>query len=280
MATIRHIAFFIDDPDRLAAFYHDVFDMEITRRSPTGISTWITDGYMDIALIRRRGLDRPKGINHWGFTLDKGEKDKVYEGLRARGLDPFDPRRDGLNAPRPFVEEAAHDIHGNRFDISLGMREIEPGKQTQVSDKRKADIPATTPKIRHIALFTKDPGALGDFYHDVFGMEIVGKTGRGATWITDGYVNFALLQWRSEKTPLGINHFGFTLTEEDQPRIYDRLKARDIEIFTPGRDRPYVEEAARDIEGNRFDMSCAMREIDEEMARPRTAEELVDTETI
>jgi catechol 2,3-dioxygenase-like lactoylglutathione lyase family enzyme len=130
-------------------------------------------------------------------------------------------------------------------------------------------------KIKHIAIFTEDPDKLATFYEEVFGMKVTGKTGRGAVWITDGYMDVALLWKRAEmKIAKGINHFGFTLDKAEKPEIYQKLKARGIDIFQPGQDRPYVEDAAKDPDGNRFDMTTGMRDIDEEMARPRTEAEM------
>jgi catechol 2,3-dioxygenase-like lactoylglutathione lyase family enzyme len=124
MAKIRHIAIFSDDPERLAEFYSDVYGMRVTGRSQGDV--WITDGYMDVALIlRKHEKAPPPGLNHFGFTLEAGEKDVVYDKMNRRGLKPFDPRANNPKSDRPFVEEAAHDPDGNRFDLSLGMRDLE-----------------------------------------------------------------------------------------------------------------------------------------------------------
>ena len=67
-ATIRHIAIFSEDPTALAKFYGEVFGMKVTGVDDLG-NAWVTDGYMDVALLRRRFEKAPKvGINHWGFT--------------------------------------------------------------------------------------------------------------------------------------------------------------------------------------------------------------------
>lgn len=137
MASIRHIAIFSDNPHELAEFYRDVFGLTITRKTEGG-SAWLSDGYMDIALLSTKVSERPQGIHHWGFTVDEDEKAEIYAKLEARSLDPFDPRRDGLNVPRPFVEDAAHDIDGNRYDISTGMR---ADKETIVDTTEKAKKP-------------------------------------------------------------------------------------------------------------------------------------------
>ncbi len=127
MATIRHIAIFSDDPEKLAEFYSDVYGMTITGRSKGDV--WVTDGYMDVALIYRRQADMPKGLNHFGFTIDPAEKPAIYAKMATRGLAPYDPRRDNLQVDRPFVEDAAHDPDGNRFDISAGKRDMEAEKK-------------------------------------------------------------------------------------------------------------------------------------------------------
>ena len=124
MAKIQHIAIVAEDPERLAQFYADVYGMEITGRSKGDV--WITDGYMDVAVIAHKNLpDQETGINHFGFTIQAEEKDEVYRKMTSFGLDPFDPRAANPDPDRPFVEHAAFDVEGNRFDISTGMRDLE-----------------------------------------------------------------------------------------------------------------------------------------------------------
>jgi hypothetical protein len=130
-------------------------------------------------------------------------------------------------------------------------------------------------KIKHIALFAKEPRKLAQWYIDTFGMKLTGETGLGGVWITDGYIDFAVLPYRNERTPLGINHWGFTFeSDEEKAVVFKKLQDSGHKIFQPGNgDRPYVEDATRDPEGNRFDLTSAMREIDPEMMRQRTEEE-------
>ena len=69
MAKIQHIAIFSDDPEKLAGFYVDTYGMKVTGRSKGDV--WVTDGYMDVALIMRKNESAPKpGIHHFGFTLE------------------------------------------------------------------------------------------------------------------------------------------------------------------------------------------------------------------
>ena len=64
MAKIRHIAIFSDNPTKLAQFYVDVYGMKITGESMGDV--WVTDGYMDVALISRKTEKAPHGIHQIG----------------------------------------------------------------------------------------------------------------------------------------------------------------------------------------------------------------------
>jgi catechol 2,3-dioxygenase-like lactoylglutathione lyase family enzyme len=127
MARIKHIAIFSEDPAKLAEFYVNVFGMKITGESQGDV--WVTDGYVDVALISRKSEKAPKpGIHHWGFTLDDDEKATVYRKLTARGLPPSDPRVEDPTIDRPYVEDKGHDIDGNRYDLTSGKRAMDVEK--------------------------------------------------------------------------------------------------------------------------------------------------------
>ena len=75
-------------------------------------------------------------------------------------------------------------------------------------------------RIRHIALSVKDIDATADFYEKAFGLTRSPKSEGPTAWrvyMSDGEVNLALLQYKSEvgsglKKPgefVGIHHFGF-----------------------------------------------------------------------
>ena len=128
MARIKHIAIFTEDANKLAQFYVDVFGMKITGESQGDV--WVTDGYMDMALLKRKRATAPKvGIHHWGFTLDPDEKAEVYKKLTARGFPPDDPRAEDPTIDRPFVEDKGLDIDGNRFDLTTGKRDMDEEKR-------------------------------------------------------------------------------------------------------------------------------------------------------
>ena len=79
-------------------------------------------------------------------------------------------------------------------------------------------------RIKHIALTTKDPGKVAEFYKQAFGLEEVRRNEAGSVWLTDGYISLAVLNWKTEKNgdvgPMGpnfsgIHHFGFQVDDED-----------------------------------------------------------------
>jgi predicted enzyme related to lactoylglutathione lyase len=113
-------------------------------------------------------------------------------------------------------------------------------------------------RIRHIAIFSDDPANLADFYADVFGMKVNGKSNQGAVWMTDGYMDIALLPRRgNELAPQGVHHFGITIDVEEKDHVYSRLKERGHKLMTPPPGRPYVEDAVKDADGNKFDISTS-----------------------
>ena len=109
------------------------------------------------------------------------------------------------------------------------------------------------PKIRHLAIKTKDPARLAKFYGDVFDMKVINTERSGAVYMSDGYLTLAILRNRGEATPSGINHFGFQV--DDLPDIEARLKKFDEPMTARPSTRPYAEHRAMDPDGNLFDIS-------------------------
>jgi predicted enzyme related to lactoylglutathione lyase len=112
------------------------------------------------------------------------------------------------------------------------------------------------PKIRHLALFARDPEKVAKFYQRVFDMEIIRQNpSSGACFVTDGYLTLAVLPHKLKgSSAVGLNHFGFKIDDMDQ--ITQRIADEGLE--TPEKrpeDRPYAEQRACDPEGNMFDLS-------------------------
>lgn len=109
------------------------------------------------------------------------------------------------------------------------------------------------PKIRHLAIKTKDPKRLEKFYAEVFDMKTIHSEENGAIYMSDGYLTLALLRNRGEATPSGINHFGFNV--EDVEAIEQKLAKYDEPLTVRPSNRPFAERRAMDPDGNLFDVS-------------------------
>jgi catechol 2,3-dioxygenase-like lactoylglutathione lyase family enzyme len=95
-------------------------------------------------------------------------------------------------------------------------------------------------RIRHIALSVKDIDATADFYEKAFGLKRSPKS-EGPTayrvYLSDGEINLALLQYKSEvgsglKNPaefVGIHHFGFQC--DDLERQQKQIEAAGGKFF-------------------------------------------------
>ena len=124
-------------------------------------------------------------------------------------------------------------------------------------------------KIKHIAIVCMDPPKLAQFYCEVFGMEVLerkGENGRKAVFLTDGYMNLALLSQKAEGKPNGLNHFGFQI--EDIDAVKAGLKKWDV--VGPAKrppDRTYAEERATDPEGNNFDLNMSGYQLNRHAVR-------------
>ena len=111
MAKIRHLAIKTKSPERLAAFYEQVFGLSRIRSEKSG-AIYMSDGYLTLALLRNRGEATPSGINHFGFHVE--EIDEIREKLNK-----FDEPLTQRPADRPYAEYRAMDPDGNLFDVSV-----------------------------------------------------------------------------------------------------------------------------------------------------------------
>jgi catechol 2,3-dioxygenase-like lactoylglutathione lyase family enzyme len=117
------------------------------------------------------------------------------------------------------------------------------------------------PRIRHIALTTRDPSRVAAFYKEAFGMQEVRRNPRGAVFLTDGYINLAILNTKSEKDAdvgaqgagfCGLHHFGFEV--EDLDRAAEAIEHANGRQLTR-KDEPDLDMAAHDTRN--FEMKWA-----------------------
>ena len=114
---IRHLAIKTPNPEKLAEFYLDAFQMDVLLRE--GSAVYLTDGYITLALLQCRPADSPPGLNHFGFAVE--DADAVSEKLQAHGL----PEPKVRPSNRPYAELRGMDPDGNLFDLSVHGFEIE-----------------------------------------------------------------------------------------------------------------------------------------------------------
>ena len=112
-------------------------------------------------------------------------------------------------------------------------------------------------KIRHIALTTENPAEAAAFYEKAFGMEIIRTSDNGAVFLSDGYINLAILNWKTEKDAdvgpngpnyNGIHHIGFQVDDLDEA-IQDLEGANGTQLSTrEGLDRTMAPAGPRNVE--------------------------------
>jgi hypothetical protein len=84
-------------------------------------------------------------------------------------------------------------------------------------------------------------------------MKEVDRTDRSSIFVSDGYLNLALLHQRTEE-PLGLNHFGFHVRSNEEMRA--RAEQAGTRRGSKRPDRiPFAEYRVHDPEGNGIDIS-------------------------
>lgn len=107
---IRHVALFTPNPQRLADFYCQVFDMNVVDKTDRS-SVFVSDGEINLALLYQR-KEEPLGFNHFGFHVKSNEE------MQARAEKAGVAKGAARPARIPFAEYRVHDPEGNGIDIS------------------------------------------------------------------------------------------------------------------------------------------------------------------
>ena len=130
MAKLRHIAMSVPDPDAIADFYCQAFDMERvgTTDSPLAKGVYVSDGVITVALLKykddesagyvagedERGKDFV-GLHHIGFKVDELRRAETQiENAGGR----YFMGRPTEDAPTTFYEEKFRDPNGFIIDVS------------------------------------------------------------------------------------------------------------------------------------------------------------------
>jgi catechol 2,3-dioxygenase-like lactoylglutathione lyase family enzyme len=230
MPELRQLGIAAEDSGRLADFYRKVFDLETVGEDNGRVI--LSDGVFNVALFPVADGTK-RGLRHLGF-----------EAARAESIRKKLERWQGSisvseSAESAEVDHEMRDPDGNR--ILLNRRAFDAAYQ-------KTPVP-----VRHIALYTPDPRRLADFYCGVLDMREVDRTDRGSVFVSDGYINLALLLQRREE-PLGLNHFGFHVKSNEEMRLRAERAGVRAGAKRPSR-IPFAEYRVHDPEGNGFDIS-------------------------
>lgn len=128
-------------------------------------------------------------------------------------------------------------------------------------------------KIRHIAICTKDLDGTADFFQRFFELKLLERTDVGEyayAFLTDGYLNIALLDFRTEASArafgvdagpgfVGVHHFGFVVA--DPHAVVAQLKQHGKRVIDPptdvGKDGVHFEAKVYDPNGILVDIGTA-----------------------
>ena len=103
------------------------------------------------------------------------------------------------------------------------------------------------PRIRHIAINVQDREKVADYLKKVFGMEEKERGGNGTIYLSDGFVDVALIS--STRHKWGIHHFGFQV---ENVKAIEGLAGA---VATPSMAGVHAEYQLRDPEDNHIDLS-------------------------
>jgi predicted enzyme related to lactoylglutathione lyase len=112
MATrLRHIAIIVPDPEAAAKFFEHAFDMKRAGTARRGI--YMSDGVMNVALLKREADEEPIGLYHFGMwvdDLDAAEKKVLDAGGSYLAGRP--------TSPNSYYEAKYKDPLGIVFDLT------------------------------------------------------------------------------------------------------------------------------------------------------------------
>lgn len=111
MPKLRHLAVVAMNPEEMARFYCDVFEMTIIDRTPTGAVS-LSDGTFNLTFLPQRAEGKPCGLNHMGFEIE----DSAEIAKRLAKWTVVGPTARPDN--RIYAETRATDPEGNMFDLS------------------------------------------------------------------------------------------------------------------------------------------------------------------
>ena len=141
MAKLRHVAMSVPDPEKIAEFYCEAFDMKIVSRtdSPLAKGVHVSDGVITMALLNFKSDSQgPKdnfGLHHIGFWVD--DISEAEAKVEKAGGEYLMGRPEKGDTSTMFYEEKFRDPNGVIVDIThLGWA----GSIKEVVAKEEAEV--------------------------------------------------------------------------------------------------------------------------------------------
>lgn len=113
MPKLRRLTIVSLNPERLAQFYQEVFEMRRVA-NPKGEAIYLSDGYFNLTIIPNRAEGKASGLNHIGFDVSPAEAASVLGRFEHWGLATPGSRE----GKRSFADLRGTDPDGNNMDIS------------------------------------------------------------------------------------------------------------------------------------------------------------------
>jgi catechol 2,3-dioxygenase-like lactoylglutathione lyase family enzyme len=192
MPQLRRLAISAEDPAKLAAFYREVFELD--QIGEAGGAVFLSDGTFNLALLPETDA-AATGLKGLGFETARIESIRKKLAGTAAG-DQNLVERDANTG----IEYEMRDPDGNLIGFCKGAFDVSFRPGPCRSSYRR---------------YTPDPQRLADFYCQVLDMQEVERTDRSSIFVSDGYLNLALLYQRKEE-PIGLNHFGFHVKSNEE----------------------------------------------------------------
>ena len=111
MAKLRHLALIVEDPEASARFFEQAFDMKRAGSARRGI--YLSDGTVNVALLKRESEKERVGIYHFGMWVD--DLDSSENKVLAAGGEYLAGRP---TSPNSFYEAKYRDPNGIVFDLT------------------------------------------------------------------------------------------------------------------------------------------------------------------
>jgi lactoylglutathione lyase len=111
MAKLRHVALIVEDPEASAKFFEQAFDMKRAGTARRGI--YMSDGTINLALLKRESDKEKVGIYHFGMWVD--DLDASEKKVLAAGGEYLAGRP---TSPNSFYEAKYRNPDGVVFDLT------------------------------------------------------------------------------------------------------------------------------------------------------------------